>query len=316
MLATAAAQGGTRTLRRADHRLALATLLALVGGLLLVAPVDADAHGSVTVNKFDAETGEPLADACFVLILQDSQEPFGEPQCTNAAGITTFAPVPAGDYLLFETQPPPGYAFIEEPTPVSVTDTAPSPVIDVPNVFEGPPPGFLEIDKFDCTGADGASLHVFENPPEPPSGFLELGECAIGQATFLLTGGDLPQAQPLETNLFGFAFTELSPGTYQLYETSPNQAGPVSFTVENGEFVFVAAINPLELPPGAPGPRGPAGPPGPRGPAGAAGGPTVGALPNTSTDVPVTGDPSVWLWAVGALGVLTTFRIWRSPRPG
>jgi hypothetical protein len=301
-----------RTTPRIRIPAALAGLVALLAGLLLVAPVAAGVQGSVTVNKFDAETQQPLADACFDLVEQETGNQVGETQCTDASGMTTFAAVPPGDYLLFEASPPPGYGFIFEPIPVSVTDAEPNPVVQVPNEVMT---GALQVQKFNCTGATETQLHVFINPFEDefPSG-LGLETCAIGFATFLVTGGDLPEPLALETNILGFTFAELEPGTYQLYETSPNQAGPVSFTLTSGDFgvdfALAAAINPLELPagpPGPPGPQGPPGPPGLTGPAGPAGQSAGGTsrpaarLPDTAVAEPdaVTA-AGVWLVAIAA----------------
>lgn len=299
-------------------RLVLATLLALLTGLLLATPAGAGVTGSVTINKFDAQTLEPLADACFVLLEEaPPQNQVGEEQCTDATGAATFPEVPLGDYLLFETVPAPGY-FSPGPTPVSVTAEEPNPVVDVPNF---PPTATLQVHKFDCTGAESSSLHVFVNPigDEIPSG-LGLDECAIGHATFLVAGGDLPEAQALETNLFGFALTELDPGTYQLYETSPNQAGPVSFTVSEFDFAVAAAINPLELPAGPAGPPGPQGPPGPPGPAGqpapAVTTRPVGRLPDTAAAAPVPLLPAaVWLAAVATASGISIISLRRTRRP-
>ncbi|HEX2222548.1 MAG TPA: SpaA isopeptide-forming pilin-related protein, partial [Candidatus Limnocylindria bacterium] len=263
--------------------LAVAVVLALAASLLALPVSAGEPTGTVTVEKFDAETLMPLADACFVLITEETGEPQGGEVCTDATGTAVFQGVAEGDYVLVETTPPPGYAPAE-PQPVSVTAAEPNPTVEVPNF---PPQGVLEIDKFDCTGAETASLQIFENPQEPPEGFLDLDECAIGQATFTVVGGDMPQAVNLETNIFGFTFTELDPGDYQLYETTPNQVGPVAFTIDENDFIFVAAINPLEL---APGPPGPQGPPGPAGPAGPRGG---GQLPDTPTP-PLTPTPPPW----------------------
>lgn len=303
-------------------RLVLAALVALLAGLLLVAPVGAGVQGSVTVNKFDAETQLPLANACFVLVEQaPPQNQVGEEQCTDATGTTTFPNVPPGDYFLFETAPPPGYGFVPEPISVTVTDTEPNPEVAVPNELLT---GALQVQKFNCTGAAETQLHVFVNPFENefPSG-LGLEACAIGHATFLVTGGELPEPLTLETNILGFTFAELEAGTYQLYETSPNQAGPVSFTLTVGEFgpdfALAAVINPLELPagpPGPPGPQGPAGPPGPAGqPAPAATQRAAGRLPDTAVSEPAAGSPAVmWLAAVAAGAGISVIGVRRARR--
>jgi hypothetical protein len=303
----------------------LATLIALLAGLLLVSPVGAGVQGSVTVNKFDAETQQPLADACFDLVEQETGNQVGETQCTDATGMTTFAAVPLGDYILFEASPPPGYALVE-PIFVSVTETEPNPAVPVPNQVLT---GVLQVQKFNCTGAAETQLHVFINPFEDefPSG-LGLETCGIGFATFLVTGGDLPEPLALETNILGFTFAELEPGTYQLYETSPNQAGPVSFTLTAGEFgvdfALAAAINPLELPagpPGPPGPQGPPGPPGPAGPAGPAGQSAGGTsrpaarLPDTAVAEPNAATAAgVWLLAMAAASGMSVAALRRAQR--
>lgn len=268
---------------------------------------------TVTVNKFDAETEAPLADACFIVTNRD--EPSGdfesEEQCTDESGQTVFMYVPFGEYRVYETSPPPGYDF-QEPAEVEVTPDDPHPVVNVPNFQATQPEGVLEVDKLDCVGADEPSMTVYENPvfpdePEAPEG---LHPCAIGHAVFEVTGGDLEAPIRLETNIFGFTLVQLPEGDYQIEEIEPNAIGPVPFSISfddefGGGYTIVVAINPLELGPGetvgpTPTPRAPAAPP-------AAG----GGVPNTSSGSPV---PAPWLAAVilvasaGLLGAMVIAR--------
>lgn len=269
---------------------------------------------TVTVNKVDAETGEPLADACFFVTDLDEEGDYrSDDQCTDESGQTVFMYVPFGEYRIYETQPPAGYDFQHEPTEVVVSAEDPHPVVEIPNFRAPEQPGILEVDKLDCVGADEPSILVFQNPefPDEPAAPEGLHPCAIGHAVFEVTGGDLEEPMRLATNIFGFMFAELPEGDYQIREIEPNAVGPVPFSIRMDEemgfaHTIVVAINPLELAPGetvgpTPTPRTPIAAPGSGG----------GALPDTSSDSPVL---APWLAAVilaastGLLGVMVIGR--------
>ncbi|MDQ3881374.1 MAG: prealbumin-like fold domain-containing protein, partial [Chloroflexota bacterium] len=233
-------------------RLALAVGLALVGGVLAVAPVAADhGDGSATVYKFDAETDEPLANACFVIVPEGDEGPHGNEQCTDTSGSTTFEGLAPGNYDLSETSPPEGYEFIDGPIRVTVTEQEPDPVVDVPNQRRTPM-GFLQLNKYDCTEVEEASITVYDPAPEePPEPDEPVGTCGITPgAVFQITGDRLAEPMYLTTNIFGQAQAEFETGDYEIRELSPNQVGPEGFTVDDQDFIFVLAVNPFDVPPG------------------------------------------------------------------
>ncbi len=222
-------------------------------------PVENDPT-TVTINKTDAETGEPLEGACFFVTNEDQERGdfTSDEQCTDENGQTIFAYLEFGDYRVYETRPPDGYAFHEEPFPVTVSEDDPHPVLNIENFPAPPGEGLLEVNKLACAGADEPSMAVYENPdpfagePPAPDG---VHPCAIGHAVFEVTGGDLAAPMRLETNVFGWTLAPLSEGTYQIREVEPNAVGPIQFTVDCDEqrmdhhacdFILAVAINPLE----------------------------------------------------------------------
>ena len=226
-------------------------------------PNQASPTWDVTVYKYDdlngsgtPDEGEPaLEGACFELWPPFETEPTAPAhpeQCTGAGGTTVFEDVQSGEYDLVETVPPPGYEFAP-PQRITVEGDV---TVDVANYPAQQPQGLLEIDKLDCAGADEPSMTVYENPdifggdPQAPE---DVHPCAIGNATFEITGGDLEEPMVLETNTFGFVLTFLNEGEYEITEVEPNEVGPVPFTIDCSEetgcdFILIVAINPLECP--------------------------------------------------------------------
>lgn len=258
---------------RALTRVLLPLALMLLTSLALATPIAAQEQtGSVTVFKYEdvnengiADEGEPaLAGACFELWDpndQGAEEPAYPEQCTDTTGETVFEEVEQGDYMLVETVAPEGYEFAE-PMFVTVgggegedTEENLNPAVDVANYPAQEPMGLLEVNKLDCEGADEPTLTLYNNPdpfqgdPQAPE---DVHPCALGNATFEVTGGDLAAPLVLETNTFGWTITELPEGNYQLREIDPNEVGPVAFAItcdpEQGgcNFVLAVAINPDE----------------------------------------------------------------------
>jgi hypothetical protein len=293
--------------------LAIALASALLASLLVHAgPVRAGEQlGSVTVNKVD-ELGAPLGGACFALVGDEIVIEGVDEEVVlcddDEDGTLVFVEVSYGDYTLYEVLPPEGYVPADDGiTPVSVNANAPNPVVTIENLFVGPGGAFLFVNKLNCTGADEAYLDVtvfgVKEPGEIPDPDLgELGLCGPGRATFRITGGALAEPMIITTGALGFAQGTLDAGDYVIEEIEPENPAPVAFTVADGEFVDVLAINPFDLPPGAPGPQGPQGPQGPRGPAGGVGGGSGGPrLPDTATDAGTNLVP--WLLLIGAATV-------------
>ena len=105
-----------------------------------VTPTATATGAAVTVNKLD-ETGDPLPGACFAGYraaggAAPAPENLVEERCDaddeSADGRTVFRDVPAGDYLLVESQAPPGYVAAD-PTPFALAADQTELALDVDN---------------------------------------------------------------------------------------------------------------------------------------------------------------------------------------
>src|SRR6476619_3787909 len=108
---TTALEGGTM-IRRLSV-LVMICVLAL-SGVAGIAPAAAQAGVTVNIRAIDAQTGESILSACFVLV------DFSNIGCDeNADGLIRYEGVPAGDYLVDQVQPAAGYVTVHD-IPITV----------------------------------------------------------------------------------------------------------------------------------------------------------------------------------------------------
>ena len=96
----------------------LSTLLMIcalaLSGLAGIMPAAAQSAVTVNIRTIDAQTGESILSACFVLV------DFSNIGCDeNADGLIRYEGVPAGDYLVDQVQPAAGYVTVHD-IPITV----------------------------------------------------------------------------------------------------------------------------------------------------------------------------------------------------
>lgn len=87
----------------------------MIGGLPFVSAAGAQAGGvTINIRTLDADTGESITSACFVL------RDFSNVGCDeNGDGLIRYEGVPAGDYLVDQAQPAAGYVSVDS-VPITV----------------------------------------------------------------------------------------------------------------------------------------------------------------------------------------------------
>lgn len=169
------------------------------------------------ISKIDRITGAGLAGAVFELL---NCRGFVSTGTTDSAGQLVFCVLPCNTYLLRETDPPPGYEPLN-------------------NLYR------INVNASGCIFVNGTltSCIVIANNAVTASFTavkvnIETGTPLAG-AVYTLFSGTVEIASTVSTNTGAVTFTRLSPGIYELVETTP----PAGFQTNTDRLAVVVAAD-------------------------------------------------------------------------